>query len=73
MMKPARFSKAGIWVERNLYSGEVGYVAWKPHKSRFYLDRSSLLEWLAWPPKTQTGDELREWFNSIESPPPPLN
>lgn len=67
MVKPAQFSRPGISVERVSYSGIVGYVAWKPDKSAFCIDRSSLLKWLSWPPKTPTGDALREWLNDLDA------
>jgi hypothetical protein len=28
----------------------------------WFADAQSLLRWVKWPPKTQTGDALREWL-----------
>ena len=66
-MKPALFTSPGIRIEsRRNHNGRT-YLAWKPHVSMWFNDRRSLLRWLAWPPKTPTGDALRDWLNALES------
>lgn len=67
-MKPARFIAPGLFVERQLprEGPSPAFVAWKPGLSQAFLDRSSLLQFVAWPAKTPTGDALREWLDSFE-------
>ena len=31
----------------------------------WFKDRKAMLKFVAWPPKTPTGDRLREWLNSF--------
>ena len=34
--------------------------------SRLFTDHKAILRWIKWPPKTPTGDALREWLASFE-------
>ena len=69
MARTERFCRQGIWVEAARDMNGLSYVAWKPSASRWFSERKALLKWLAWPAKTPTGDELREWLNGLESSP----
>ena len=44
------------------------FIAWKPSVSMAFRERKALLKFVAWPPKTPTGDRFREWLNSFDKP-----
>lgn len=67
-MATKTFSKPGIWVESGKNLNGRYYYAWKSNCSRWFGDRKLLLRWLAWPPKTPTGDELRAWLDGLDEP-----
>lgn len=69
MAKTERFCRPTLWIEfKRDWSGQY-FVAWQPNESRLFSDRRALLKWLAWPSKTPTGDELREWLDGLERSP----
>ena len=72
MAKVSRFVRPGIWVESSRDWNGRNYIAWKPHTSQGFSDRKALLRWMAWPPKTPTGDELRAWLDELEAAPAPM-
>ena len=64
-----RFCRPGsIYIERqeDRWNGE-GFIAWKPHISKCFTDRKALLRFIAWPAKTPTGDEIREWLKGFDA------
>jgi hypothetical protein len=71
MARVTRFVRPTLWVESSRDLNGRHYVAWQPSESRGFSDRKSLLRWLSWPPKTQTGDELRAWLDELEAAPAP--
>ena len=34
--------------------------------SKLFTDYKAILRWIKWPPKTPTGDALRDWLASFE-------
>jgi hypothetical protein len=64
-MKRENFAHPGIRIE-TWFDGIRNYVCWKPHISVFCADRSEVLRFISWPPKTPTGDALRDWLTEIE-------
>lgn len=59
--------KNSLWIERQEdRDGNVSFIAWKPHQSRVFFDKKTLLKFCKWPIKTPTGDSLREWLNEVE-------
>jgi len=56
------FSVPALRVEARHSERGVEFYAWRPHVSMWFADAQSLLRWVKWPPKTQTGDALREWL-----------
>jgi len=62
---PDLFTASGLRVVRyhDRWNG-TSYMAWRPHVSMLFTDTKELLRFVAWPPKTPTGDALREWLNS---------
>ncbi len=36
----------------------------------WFKDRKAMLKFAAWPPKTPTGDRLREWLKGFETDKP---
>jgi hypothetical protein len=64
-MKRENFAHPGIRIE-TWFDGIRNYVCWKPHISVFCADRSEVLRFISWPPKTPTGDALRDWLKSKE-------
>lgn len=71
-MPPDVFLAKGLRVERrhDRWNG-VSYLAWRPHVSMLFTDRKELLRFIAWPPKTPTGDALRSWLNGPTAKPEP--
>ena len=70
-MKVEQFQAPGLRITRT-YSPDSGafYIAWKPDVSMWFQDRKAMLKFAAWPPKTPTGDRLREWLKGFESDAP---
>jgi len=70
-MKIEQFEAPGLKVTRTYDrgSGEF-FIAWKPDVSMWFKDRKAMLKFVAWPPKTPTGDRLREWLDSFETDEP---
>lgn len=70
-MKIDQFEAPGLKVTRTFdpWNGAY-YIAWKPDVSMWFQDRKPLLKFVAWPPKTPTGDRFREWLKSFESDAP---
>ena len=66
MAKVETFNRPGVWVQVTRSADGLSYVAWRPGISQGFGDRKTLLKWLAWPPKTPTGDDLRAWLDGIE-------
>jgi len=64
-MKRETFAHPGIRIE-TWFDGIRHYVCWKPHVSVFCANRKEVLRFMAWPPKTPTGDALRDWLTEIE-------
>jgi hypothetical protein len=71
-MKTERFNAPGLYIERqwDRWNGAT-FIAWKPHVSQGFADRKALLKFVAWPPKTPTGDRIREWLDGFEQAPEP--
>jgi len=65
-MKIEQFEAPGLKITRTYDrgSGEF-FIAWKPNVSMWFKDRKAMLKFVAWPPKTPTGDRLREWLNGF--------
>ena len=71
-MKPAQFHVPNaLFVERSLHKDGPSpvYVAWKPHTSRLFYDKKSLLKFCAWPKSLPTGQALRDWLDSFDDQP----
>lgn len=71
-MKPAQFHVPNaLFVERSLHKDGPSpvYVAWKPHTSRLFYDKKSLLKFCAWPKSLATGQALRDWLDSFDDQP----
>ena len=51
------FTAGGLRVERrhDRWNG-TSYMAWRPHVSMLFTDTKELLRFIAWPPKTPTGE-----------------
>jgi hypothetical protein len=66
-MKQDFFTAPGLRIQRQVdkWNGPM-YLAWKPNVSMCFRDRKALLKFCNWPPKTPTGDRLREWLNSFD-------
>jgi hypothetical protein len=63
-----RFCRPGsVFIERQVdrWNGE-GFIAWKPYTSMCFTNRKALLRFIAWPAKTPTGDEIREWLRGFD-------
>jgi hypothetical protein len=69
MARVTRFTRPTLWIESSRDWNGRHFTAWQPHESRGFNDRKSLLRWIAWPPKTQTGDDLRTWLDELEATP----
>jgi len=72
-MKSERFTAGQLWIERTKqHEGPpVVYTCLSGKRSRLFTDRKALLKFVKWPPKTPTGDALREWLASFEQKPLP--
>jgi len=70
-MKIDQFDAPGLRISRtyDAWNGAY-YIAWKPDVSMWFQDRKAMLKFVSWPPKTPTGDRLREWLKSFESDAP---
>jgi hypothetical protein len=67
MAKAQLFTGPSLRIEsRRDHNGRT-YTAWKPHVSMWFNERKALLRWLAWPPKTPTGDALRAWLDDLDA------
>jgi hypothetical protein len=64
-VKHTQFAAKGVWLDANLDLSGRYFTAWKPHASAHFRDAKQLLRWLAWPPKTPTGDAIRAWLSDI--------
>ena len=72
-MKDAVFHRPGsLFVQRSLQREGPSpvFIAWKPHSSRLFYERSPLLKFVGWPASTPTGRELRDWLDSFEKTEP---
>ena len=65
-MKQDTFSVPGLRITRQYdrWNGAL-YLAWKPNVSMAFRDTKALLKFCSWPPKTPTGDALRDWIKSF--------
>jgi len=71
-MKPAQFHVPNaLFIERSLRREGPSpvYIAWKPHTSRLFYDKKSLLKFCAWPKSLTTGQALRDWLDSFDDQP----
>lgn len=70
-MKIEQFEAPGLKVTRTFdpWNGAY-YICWKPDVSMWFQDRKAMLKFISWPPKTPTGDRLREWLQGFESDAP---
>ena len=70
-MKVEQFEAPGLKITRTFcpFNGAY-YIAWKPNVSMWFQDRKAMLKFAAWPPKTPTGDRLRDWLKSFDSDAP---
>ena len=64
-MKSERLHAKGLWIDTNYDMNGRYWIAWKPNVTRVFRDSKEMIKWLAWPPKTPTGDALRCWVNSL--------
>lgn len=67
-MKSERFVAGQLWIERTKQREGPPYVytCWSGKTSKLFTDRKALLKFVKWPPKTPTGDSLRQWLLSFE-------
>lgn len=67
-MKVDQFEAPGLRITRTYdpWNGAF-FIAWKPDVSMWFKDRKAMLKFAAWPPKTPTGDRLREWLKGFET------
>jgi len=66
-MKRETFEAKGLRVETwRDYNGRH-FICWKPLTSVYISGRKELLRFIAWPPKTPTGDSLRSWLDSLQA------
>lgn len=65
-MKPDTFIRPTLQVSSYRDWNGRHFHAWRPNVSQWFGDTKTLLKWLAWPAKTPTGDELREWLRELE-------
>jgi len=72
-MKSERFTAGELWIERTKQREGPPYVytCLSGKRSRLFTDPKALLKFVKWPPKTPTGDALREWLASFEQKPLP--
>jgi len=80
MSRVQRYLCSGaVFIKRQVdrWNGE-SFIAWVPHISAGFTDRKALLRFISWPPKTPTGDAIREWLKGFDpvvdsepSPPDP--
>ena len=71
-MKPDQFHVPNaLFIERSLHKDGPSplYVAWKPHTSRMFYNKASLLKFCAWPKSLPTGQALRDWLDSFDDQP----
>ena len=71
-MKPEQFHVPNaLFIERSLHKDGPSplYVAWKPHTSRMFYNKTSLLKFCAWPKSLPTGQALRDWLDSFDDQP----
>lgn len=70
-MKRDLFQAHGVYILRqwDRWNG-ASFIAWKPYVSVICADRKALLKFISWPPKTPTGDRIREWLNGFEQQAP---
>ena len=70
-MKSERFTAGELWIERTKQREGPPYVytCLSGKRSRLFTDPKALLKFVKWPPKTPTGDALREWLASFEQKP----
>jgi hypothetical protein len=66
-MKRCRFSSPGILIDADLDLSGRYFTTWRPHVSQHFRDSKALLRWMAWPPKTPTGDALRQWLEEVRA------
>ena len=70
-MKIEQFEAPGLKVTRTYDPWNGSYwICWVPNKTQWFKDRKVMLKFIAWPPKTPTGDRLREWLDSFETDEP---
>ena len=66
---PTTFEKPGaLYLERRRHKEgpPFSYLIWHGRTSCVCFDRKSVLAELKWPPKTPTGDAIREWLTAWE-------
>ena len=70
-MKSQRFTAGELSINRTKQREGVPYiyVCLSGDTSRLFTDPKELLKFVKWPPKTPTGDALREWLASFEQKP----
>jgi hypothetical protein len=66
-MKREAFVARGLRIETDRDWNGRWFIAWKPDVSQMFRDPKVMLRWVAWPPKTPTGDSLRSWIASLEA------
>ena len=71
-MKPEQFHVPNtLFIERSLHKDGPSpiYVAWKPHTSKMFYNKTSLLKFCAWPKSLPTGQALRDWLDFFDDQP----
>tara|TARA_R100000231_G_scaffold79325_2_gene61170 strand:+ start:425 stop:742 length:318 start_codon:yes stop_codon:yes gene_type:complete len=70
-MKSDRFIAGELWINRSKQREGPPYVyaCLSGNTSRLFTDPMTLLKFVKWPPKTPTGDALREWLASFDQKP----
>ena len=69
-MKSERFTAGELWINRSKQREGPPYVyaCLSGNTSRLFTDPKALLKFVKWPPKTPTGDALREWLGAWDVP-----
>jgi len=59
------FATRTLRIEMQRQMGVPYFICWRPHSSVLRNTKQEVLKWASWPIKTETGDALREWLDTI--------
>lgn len=62
--KSELFVAPGLRLEWQEDGGSWRVIAWRPHLSQGFSDRSELLRFVRWPASTPTGQLIRGWLDA---------